>query len=957
VRALRTLVAVIAFSLLPVVSAAQLYRFPTGTNRSDVAWHELGTEHFVVIYHDGLDSVAHEAAAVAEAIYPVVTGNLATPVSGRTHLYLSDLDDVPNAFAFGDRYIFVWLRGILDDMSPGGIRSSGSAKWLRAVITHEFTHIVIEHATKTWSDEIVPSPDVPRWFNEGTARAMEPDPWTTDLDMVLRVAAVNGRLDYDLLEPGILDGTLLYETGHSLVRYMLWRFGDSVIARILHGGVGFFGYDFPAGVIEATGMTIGEIYGEWYRAVTATYAAEYATREEAREFSTAITSDFPVVFGARLSPDRTRLALLGSRGQSRPSRLYVMRISDSLRATGDAELLLDEPGIDAEFSWSPDGTRIVIAKYRYGAHRALVHDLFLVDALSGSMHRLTSNESVRDPAWSPDGSAIVAVQKRGGRDNLVIVDPASGALRALTAVSGDVQLYTPSWSPDGAHIAVSLFDEDGTRAVVAVDARTGAMRDVVRDKSISRYPVWSPDGRRIAFTSLADSIPNIHIVESDGSDRRVVTAVGGGLGTMQWIPGMDSLLALSFDTRDEIVPRIVPADRVAEMPSEPIVRARFSAWRTAGFALRVPEDREIARARTIDSGAYVSLLHLRPLVIAFPVAEPGVTRQGVPDSRFGLSTYWTDPQFKHLLFGYLTVGQHSTDAGGELYYVDNQLPFSSTLHLDYSIAYRRLVDGAAYYQRNRNIGLMLDFPLPDPNTLDIGHHFFLGALRRNLEPWNLAPLTSDSVGLVPQHARLSEIAGGYRYGARTLYIDARYRRSEPALGSDLDYHRIDLAVSGRWPIVAEGEIAILARAEGAAHFGEQLPQEQLRIDADDQLSGRLLNAFNILDLPPTYRVRGIEETLPGNRVVVASIGIQSRLPLLEDLFPLLSIFRPQSVLFLEAGGAWHADSTVLDIKDIRVGAGGELRTEILPRIWLSFGAAHDLAGPNWDVYLRFTQGL
>ena len=960
-RALLLVSAVIAFQFLSQSVTAQLSRFPTGAGRSDVGWSELGTEHFVVIYHDGLDSVAREAAAVAEAIYPIVTSNLGTDIEGRTPLFLSNLDDVPNAFAFGDRYMFVWMRGIVDDAAPAGIRASGRAKWLRGVITHEFTHVVIARATATWSDALVPSADVPRWFNEGVARAMEPDPWTSDLDMALRLAAVNGRLGFDLLEPGILDGTLLYETGHSLVRYMLWRFGDSVIARILDRGKGFFGYDFDAAVASATGVALGEIRADWQRAITAMYAAEYAGREEAEDVATAATTSFEVVLGARFSPDRRRLAVLGSLGRGRPTRLHLLDVGDSMRTKGAPELLLDEPAVDAEFSWSPDGRRIVIGKYRYGSHRALVHDLFVVEVPSGTLRRLTSDASVRDPAWSPDGATIVAIEKRIGVDNLVLVDPASGARRDLTRLRGDVQLSTPTWSADGRTIAVGLFDVSGARSIALVDGATGDLRVLTRDSAISRYPVFSPDGRRVAFTSHADGIPNLHVVDIDGTNRRVVTAVGGGLWSVQWVPGSDSILALSFDTRDRIHPRLVPASRSATPSPLPSVQPKYTAWRRATFALRVPTDAAMERAHILDSGAYHSLLHIAPLVPLLPVLEPGVTRDGSTETLHpGIASVWFDPQAKHILYGYLTFGESLVETGAELTYLDNQFPIAATLHLDYSLARRSLLDDRDYYQRNRGVALLLDLPIADGDALDIGHHVYLGAARRSLEPWAAEPFERDTVGLDPERARLTEIVVGYRYGARRIYLDARVRHAEPALSSDRRYERLDAIVSGRWPIVASGDIAVLARAEGAAHFGAQVAQEHLRLAQEDQLAGRALSIVELVDPERNYRVRGHDALALGDRVVVASVGLQTRLPLLEDLLPLLSLLRPQSVLFVEAGAAWDAGRTAIADAGWRLGAGGELRTELLPRTWIAAGAAYGFnaePGRRWDLYVRLSQGL
>src|SRR5579859_4881425 len=71
----------------------------TGANHPELSWHEVETEHFVIVYHQGLDSIVPTAAKVAEEVYHVVTTNLQTPLKNKVRIYLSDNDEVRNAFA------------------------------------------------------------------------------------------------------------------------------------------------------------------------------------------------------------------------------------------------------------------------------------------------------------------------------------------------------------------------------------------------------------------------------------------------------------------------------------------------------------------------------------------------------------------------------------------------------------------------------------------------------------------------------------------------------------------------------------------------------------------------------------------------------------------------------------------------------------------------------------------
>lgn len=58
---------------------------------------------------------------------------------------------------------------------------------------------------------------------------------------------------------------------------------------------------------------------------------------------------------------------------------------------------------------------------------------------------------------------------------------------------------------------------------------------------------WSPDGRRIAFTSAPPhGIPDIWVINSDGQDMRQLTALGGR--SPKWIPGSDNIAFASLRT-------------------------------------------------------------------------------------------------------------------------------------------------------------------------------------------------------------------------------------------------------------------------------------------------------------------------------------------------------------------------------------------------------------------------
>ena len=164
---------------------------------------------------------------------------------------------------------------------------------------------------------------------------------------------------------------------------------------------------------------------------------------------------FPVrgIVSPAVSPDGTQVAF------SALGDLWLHTIG------GDAERLTDDPWIEADPAWSPDGGRLAFASDRDGSL-----DLYVRDLGVGSDRRVTEGAAAAMPAWSPDGSRLAFVGSASGTA-VQVVDLATGVVETLRA--GLNGAGRPSWSPDGASVLVSAlspysgrFREGVNRALV-----------------------------------------------------------------------------------------------------------------------------------------------------------------------------------------------------------------------------------------------------------------------------------------------------------------------------------------------------------------------------------------------------------------------------------------------------------------------------------------------------------
>src|SRR6185503_4809522 len=155
---------------------------------------------------------------------------------------------------------------------------------------------------------------------------------------------------------------------------------------------------------------------------------------------------------------------------------------------------------------TPDGREMAF----FGDQGGFFIDLWLADAETGRVKRRlvksTINKNYEDlrfinsaGTFSPDGRYFALAAKRRDRDDLVILDVKRGreAQRIKVNLNG---LQTPSWSPDGRQLVFTGFD-GGLPDLYIVNRDGTGLRRLTSDKYADLHPAWSPDGKTIAFVT------------------------------------------------------------------------------------------------------------------------------------------------------------------------------------------------------------------------------------------------------------------------------------------------------------------------------------------------------------------------------------------------------------------------------------------------------------------------
>ncbi len=144
-------------------------------------------------------------------------------------------------------------------------------------------------------------------------------------------------------------------------------------------------------------------------------------------------------------------------------------------------------------------------------------------------------------SWSPTGEFLFAGEQNGNRDIYAANDSNPSSVRLTTSAGDDWQ---PDWSPDGKKVAFSS-NRNGNFEIYVMDADGSNLVQLTDSRGFDEWPVWSPDGRQIAFVSDRDGNVEIYSMDADGKNQQRVTDNPADDWPATWSPDGNRLVFAS----------------------------------------------------------------------------------------------------------------------------------------------------------------------------------------------------------------------------------------------------------------------------------------------------------------------------------------------------------------------------------------------------------------------------
>lgn len=216
-----------------------------------------------------------------------------------------------------------------------------------------------------------------------------------------------------------------------------------------------------------------------------------------------------------------------------------------------------------EMTATPTNTPIPIAtltgggggQIAFASSSSGIPQIYLINLDSTNLTQLTNLEGgACQPDWSPDGSKIVFISPCRARAEFTETLYKDARLYVMNADGSNIQPLTllpgsdfdPAWSPDGSRIAFTSM-RDGKKNIYVLTLESGAitrLTTVAGDVQENSQPSWSPSGERIVYMVKRFNAYQVWVMNDTGEGKVQVARSGQSYSDFlpTWLPDNETIL-------------------------------------------------------------------------------------------------------------------------------------------------------------------------------------------------------------------------------------------------------------------------------------------------------------------------------------------------------------------------------------------------------------------------------
>jgi Tol biopolymer transport system component len=259
--------------------------------------------------------------------------------------------------------------------------------------------------------------------------------------------------------------------------------------------------------------------------------------------------------------------------------IYVMN-SDG---TGQTNLTRTKEGVGGGV-WSPNGKKMAFFA-RPAGERSL--DIYVINADGTGATNLTRTKASTEaaPSWAPDSKKITYLRSSDPGSEIytdIYVMNSDGTnqtrlIKAMDTKNFEVGLESPAWSPDDEKIAfvrtTRVVPDNSNSASSSAVPATGpselymmkpegtALRKLSDEMSYAQSPLWSPEGKEIAFSGSGEKGEKKYVVNADGMElRELLPNVRDHISSYSWSPNGKKIAFAAVHYRGELDIYVSAAD-------------------------------------------------------------------------------------------------------------------------------------------------------------------------------------------------------------------------------------------------------------------------------------------------------------------------------------------------------------------------------------------------------------